>query len=840
MSTRRPRLVLIAAPAGFGKTTLLSQWLADDAVNNPDTGVAWLSLDAEDNDPSRFLEHLVAALTTIDEFAEAGELVAAGQLSAEAVLTSVVNDLDLRPGNTVIALDDYHVIDNPDVQRAVAFLLEHLPQHVTIAIATRADPPLPLPRLRARGELVELRAADLRFTPDEASAFLADVMGLDLTDTQAAALAARTEGWPAGLQLAGLSLRGTDDADAFVDAFTGSHRFVLDYLVEEVLRHQPKTVRSFLLDTAVLSQLTGPLCDALTGRDDGASMIESLDRANLFIIPLDDQRHWYRYHHLFADALRARLTAQAPDRVPALHRAASDWYAVHGLPEDAVRHALAGDDPEQAAHLVERALPDIRRARRDGLLRDWLIALPDTVIRTSALLSTYRAHTRLIESDLEGVEAWLRHAEVALESNPPTPASDASAATHEELRTLPATIAIFRASAAQARGDTDASREYAREALAHCGPDDHMARGGALGFLGLGAFARGDLEEAVATFSEALQSLAAAGDVSDALGGTVVLGLMWLARGRPDEARRIFERALATAEQHRGAAIATVGDLHVGLAGVLIEQGDLDAAADHLATAATLGMSASLPENRFRWFVASSDLHRAQGDLAVAIDLMDQAEQAYLPGFFPDVRPIPAARARLHITQGRLDDGRAWAKDHRVRDVENPGYLDGYAQLTLVRLLLAEHCQHPSSTDDTQLDEALRRLDALEPEAIVGGRDGSVKEIRALRALVDTAVSGGVPSANWLPTEGEGSRGRERAAYPMSLGEGAPTVSEGLSEREVEVLRLLATALSGPDIARELFVSVNTLRTHTKHIFSKLGVNTRRGAVDRGRELELL
>jgi LuxR family maltose regulon positive regulatory protein len=482
------RLVLVSAPPGFGKTTLLGQWVTERSQDN-DTRVAWLSLDAADNDPRRFLAHLLAALEAAGvPTGDAGEsLEAVAVVPVEAVLTNLVNQLDELPGPTVIALDDYHVVEAPEIHQAVTFLLDHLPPRGTLAIATRADPPLPLPRLRARGELVELRAAELRFTLEEARAFLTGVMGLPLTGDQVAALEARTEGWVAGLQLAGLSLRGVDDAAPFVEDFTGSHRFVLDYLVEEVLRRQPDDVRAFLLDTAVLHRLTGPLCDAVTGRTDGTAMLEALERDNLFVVPLDTQRRWYRYHHLFADALRARSAAEQPDRVTSLHRRASHWYAANGLPEDAVAHALAGDDPERAADLVEAALPDLRRERQDRLLRQWLTSIPDDELRKRALLATYRGWTRLVEGDLDGLTAWLDDAERALAASPPKAAPGASVAAQEELRTLPATIAIFRAAAAQARGDTAATTEHARRALAALGPEDHMARAGAAGFVGLAA-----------------------------------------------------------------------------------------------------------------------------------------------------------------------------------------------------------------------------------------------------------------------------------------------------------------------------------------------------------------
>src|SRR4051794_38408174 len=343
-----PRLILVAAPAGFGKTTLLAQWLAADGGAR--RRVAWLALDSADADLRLFLTHLVAAIQTVEPDAGAGVLAvleAGGGTAADAVLVSLVNDLDAVVGPIVLALDDYHVIDGAAVHEAVVFLLDNLPPQVTLAMTTRADPPLPLARLRARGELVEVRAADLRFTADEAEAFLNEVMELQLDPALVAALEARTEGWPAGLQLAALSARthsgaadGSGDVAGFIHAFSGSHRFMLDYLVEEVLDRQPDEVRAFLLDTSVLDQMAGGLCDALTGRSDGQAMLETLERENLFVVALDDERRWYRYHHLFADALRARLAARDADRVAALHAAASRWLAANGQLGDAVRHAI--------------------------------------------------------------------------------------------------------------------------------------------------------------------------------------------------------------------------------------------------------------------------------------------------------------------------------------------------------------------------------------------------------------------------------------------------------------------------------------------------------------------
>ena len=369
------KLMLVSAPAGFGKTTLLTEWLAAGPAAPADERLAaWLSLDRGDNDPASFWAYVIAALRTVA--AGVGEsalalLHAPQPPPIETVLTALLNDLGAIAADIVLVLDDYHVIDAREVQDGMAFLLDHLPPRLHVVIASRADPALPLARLRARGELAEIRAAELRFTPDEAAAYLNEMMGLQLTARDVAALEARTEGWIAALQLAALSMQGRDDIAGFIAGFAGDDRYVVDYLAEEVLQRQSDRVQAFLLQTSILGRLSGPLCDAVTGQGGGKAMLEALDRGNLFLVPLDDRRRWYRYHHLFADVLQARLLDEQPGQVPGLHRRASAWYEQNGEPSVAIGHALAAGDFERAADLVELAIPAMRQDQAGGH-RAWL------------------------------------------------------------------------------------------------------------------------------------------------------------------------------------------------------------------------------------------------------------------------------------------------------------------------------------------------------------------------------------------------------------------------------------------------------------------------------------
>ena len=861
------KLTLVSAPAGFGKTTLLAEWLATAPADA--RSIAWLSLDPRDNQGASFWPYLIAALQT------AAPGVGATALSLlrtpqpppiETILATLLNQLSAVSNDVVLVLDDYHVVDAPDVQSGMVYLVEHLPPHIHLVIATRADPALALGRLRGLGELVEIRAADLRFTPDEAAAYLNEVMGLDLASSDVAALDGRTEGWIAALQLAALSMQGRDDVPAFIAGFAGDDRYIVDYLAEEVLQRQPEEVRSFLLRTSILGRLSGPLCDAVTGRDGGKSMLEALDRGNLFLVPLDDRRRWYRYQHLFADVLQARLQDEEPDLVPELHRRASAWYEQNGERSEAICHSLAGEDFERAADLVELAVPAMRSSRQESAVLEWLRALPDEVIAFRPVLSVHYAGTLLIHGQLEGSEARLRDAERWLDGTAGRIVVD-----EEEFRRLPASIAVYRAAQALAVGDLAGTTAHARRALDLVGADDHLARGGAAGLLGLAYWSAGDLEAGRRSYAVSVESLQKIGHISDVLGCSIAIADMQIAQGRLREALSTYERGLRLATENGGPVLRGAADMHVGIARLATERNDMDTATLHLRSSLELGEHAGLRQNPYRGRVAMARIHEAQGDREGALVLLDEAARLYVSDFSPEVRPIGALQARLRVAQGRLGEALSWVHERGLSTEDDLGYLREFEHITLARVLLASPGRHRA---DGSAREAVSFLERLLRAAEDGSRVGSIIEILELLALehdlrgdmaaalsyleralalaepegyVRIFVDEGRPMATLL---GVAARrrispdytGRLLTAFGTAVESGrvAQALIEPLSERELDVLRLLGSDLDGPDIARELVVSLNTVRSHTKSIYAKLGVNNRRAAVRSAGELDLL
>jgi LuxR family maltose regulon positive regulatory protein len=671
-------------------------------------------------------------------------------------------------------------------------------------------------------------------------------------------------------------MRGRDDIAGFVAGFAGDDRYIVDYLVEEVLQSQPEPVRAFLLQTSILTRMNAALCDAVTGRGDGKAMLEALDRANLFLVPLDDRRRWYRYHHLFAEVLQARLLDEQPDEVPDLHRRASSWHAGHGDPDAAIQHALAAGDSGLAAHLIEAALPAMARDRREGTLRGWLEALPDEVFALRPVLSLGFVGSLLSTGVMEGVEPRLRDAERWVDDagrvDPGEGAERPVVVDAEEYRRLPGSIAIYRSGQALVQGDADATVHHARRALDLLDEDDHYRRGAASALQGLALWGTGDLDGAYDGYAQSVASFRRSGHIADVLGCTVTLADLRLTQGRLGDALASCEEALQLAREQPVPVRRGIPDMHVGISTVLCERGDLDAAVEQLRLASALGDAAGLPKYRYRFRSAMAKLLQVQGDLGGAVALLDEAERFFAADMSPNVRPIPALRARAWLAQGRVSEAIGWAREQRLAADDGLTYLREFEHVTLARILLA---RARLERDGQALRQAVGLLGRLGEAADAGGRAGTMIEILVLQALaqqlsgripaatqpleralaigepegyVRVFVDEGAPMAALL--EAAASRGvapeyvrRLLAAFGRSgpsaseSQPGGPALPEPLSEREREVLRLLGTELSGPEIARQLVVSLNTVRTHTKNIYMKLGVNNRRAAVLRAEEL---
>lgn len=839
------RLVLVSAPAGFGKTTLVTQWLAHGT-----RPVAWLSLDSRDNEPASYWRYVLAALrgAHADVGADALALLDQPSPAVDAALEALVNELHGLPEPTVLVLDDYHLVESREIHEQMAFLVDHLPAGLQLVLGCRADPLLPLARLRARGELAEVRAADLRFTAAEAATYLTGTMGLPLTEQEVVALEDRTEGWIAALQLAALSMRDRADTARFIADFAGDDRYVVDFLVEEVLARQAPEVRSFLLRTSILRTLGGGLCDAVLDRAGSAETLRHLDRANLFLVALDDRRQQYRYHHLFGDVLHARLLEEEPGVVPGLHRRAAAWHERSGDRREAIRHSLAAADTDSAARLLELELSGLQRDRQEATLRAWIDALPDDAVRARPVLTVAHVGSRMLHGELDGVEErlqdaerWLAaHADRADGSLPP----GMLVSSEERLRALPAAIAVYRAAQARLRGDVPGTITHARRALDVMAPGDSLERGAATALLGLAHWTDGDLATALACYADAMGVFERTGYVSDVAGLAIATTDMLLTQGRLRDARDVVGHVLALVDPAGGPVLRGAGDMHVVAAQLLREQGDLDGALAHLERSRELGDRLALAQNPYRWRVAMAQLRVAEGDTASALTLLDEAERLFDPDFSPDVRPVAATRARVMLTAGDLDGALAWARRRGLSADDEPSYLREHEHLTFARVLLAQPRVDPGAH---HLADALGLVGRVLESARAGGRTGTVVEALVLVAAVHRAA--GERAAARVALE-EALRLGGPEGYVRVFADDTPATSttpaapaplpERLSDRELEVLRLLAGDLDGPGIARHLVVSVHTVRTHTKSIYAKLGVNSRRAAVRRATELSLL
>jgi LuxR family maltose regulon positive regulatory protein len=840
------KLTVISAPAGFGKSTLLSEWRMIHLGN--EYPLAWVSLEEADNDPSRFLSYLIGALQAIE--ADTGESALASLRSPqpppiESALTALINEIAAIPKNFALVFDDYHVISNKAVHDITSFLVDHLPPQMHLVIASRTDPSLPLARLRARGQMTEIRADNLRFTPEEAARFLQDVMGLDLSAREIESLEKRTEGWIAGLQLAALSMRGLEDVSAFIEAFAGSNRYVLDYLVEEVLARQPEPVTSFLLKTSMLDRLNGELCDALTGEDSGQQMLETLERENLFVFALDEERRWYRYHHLFAEVLRHHLLRGGSDLVPELHRKASQWYEQNELIDEAIGHALAARDFERAARLVDEATTNMLRRGEIALLLGWVEALPERLLSSRPQLGTIHAWALLLAGRIE--EADDRALEV--EGNAETSAEDYGR------------VAAARAYVARARGNVPLSVELSNRALRYLPEDDADLRAVIALNLGGTHWTSGEFAATEEALVEASTASRKAGNVYVALVAKRGLAQLETTRGRLRRALDLYEQGIQLAGDKPVPAAALA---HAGMGEILYERNDLEGATRHLDRAIELSEGSGGATIVFPARALLAMVKGARGDVEGALGVIREGERVASSMSPQDqIRATIAAHgARFELARGNISAAARFLEERGVPD-DDPDHTNELEHLVWARVLLAK----------SEPAESLKLLDWLLEKAELSGRTGSVIGILAVRALAHEASS---EEDKALADLGRSLALAEPEGYVRTfLDLGAPMeallrravtegvhagyasllleafgstagkllvgpLSEPLSERELEVLRLIASGMSNAEISRTLFVALNTVKKHINNIYRKVGTNSRTRAVARARELNLL
>jgi LuxR family maltose regulon positive regulatory protein len=868
------KLTLISAPAGFGKTTLASTWVQQSKSH---ARIAWVSLEEQDNDLARFLAYLVAALQTVSANIGGSLTLLQSPQSPpiESILTALINEIAEITDNVILVLDDYHAIESQPIDNALAFLLDHLPPNTHLIISSRTDPSLPLSRLRARGQMVEIRANDLRFTVDEIAVFLNEIMGLNLSPEEVAALEARTEGWIAGLQLAALSvqrLERSDDIAGSIKSFTGSNRYIMDYLVQEVFEQQTESVQSFLLQTAILDRLTGPLCDALTGQGTGQVTLEMLERANLFLVPLDAEWRWYRYHHLFANLLRQRLRRTQPERIGALHHRASEWYEDNALVDDAVKHALAAQDFGRAARLIEKLAKVLWERGEPTTLLRWLEGLPDRELSSRPSLCNFNAWALFMNGQNEAAERWLQVAERALDSavnGPMETASQGPDQPHQlDIMEQRGRAAAIRASIAFRQGDAPGIFRFSHQALEYLPEKSLMWRCMTAMALGMAQDLSGDTQAASRTLLEAVAMSKASGNIYLILSTSLYLGTILMSQGRLRQVHELCRELLRLAGERGVLRTEMAGCLYDELGFVLCEWNDLDEAMRHLEIGSRLSKR-GYDVGVLGWsYLTMLKARFTQGDIAGAqgvIQEMDNMErESDVPPWYTS--PKEAWKARLWLAQGDLDTASRWVQD---RGLSADGVLDYSREdenVVLARILLAQG----------RWEEALGLLERLLEVAEKSGRTARVIEILILQALARDAqgdtiqalivleralslarpggyvrifVDEGPPMAKLLRQAASHGIsldyvGKLLAALGSSDDQEPPDLAqpliEPLTKRELEILRLFRTELSGPEIADELVVALSTVRYHTKNIYGKLGVNHRRAAVQRAQELNLL
>ena len=860
------KLTLISAPAGFGKTTLLAEW-----IWSSDKSFSWLSLDDGDNNLKRFFTYLIAALQQIDESIGEGILPileATSDPPIEPLITLLINNIVSIEKEFSFVLDDYHLITNEEIHNAISFLLERLPPNAHIVISGRVDPPITISRLRARDQMTEVRPNDLRFIESEGRIFLNDVSDLDLSPEDIAALLSRTEGWITGLQLAALSMQGRKDKQEFVATFSGSHHYIIDYLVDEVVARQSDEIRSFVYRTSILDRFCAPLSDAVLEISDSRGIIRDIDEANLFLVPLDDERRWYRYHHLFAEFLIQRLQEREPKDIPELHRRASEWFENNDLIVEAVNHSLVGEDYERAALLVESIGPDMMMQSEFDQLGRWLDAMPKELVENWPWLCIIRAWMYDRWAQFEVGEQYLQYAEAALISNP-------SLASGEDEKIIRGQISAIRALYALKKAQIPQSIEFSNQALDYL-PKDYFNRGVAYFSLGWAKKVQGDLSGAIQAYDEGRRASLAAGNQILAQVIILDIGKTQSLQGHLHQAAETFREAIGFKYEKSEIKIPYASPASISLANILREWNELDAAMSHLEEGIEIGLASKIVDAVAVGYASMALVALAQGDLEAAIQACKKTERMVKD--IPDLEPETLtktldSRVRLSISQNKLTEAARYIQERGLSVDTKIKYIADFEHIVLARVLIHSGRESSAAQDvsDAQklLEEILKmassvgylslRIEALALQALAfdvqGKHDQALNSLEEALSLAEsegyirTFVDEGEPMAKLLRSAASRDISKNYvhtllAAFEPGRLETQPIVNqslvEPLSNRELEVLRLLSTDLSGPEIAQELSISLNTMRTHTKNIYSKLDVNNRRTAILKADEFDLL
>lgn len=872
------KLTVIAAPTGYGKSTLISEW-----ATNSNCPFVWVSLEEKDNDLIRFLSYFIAALQTIEKDICQGILEmfhSMDVIGMDSLLTAIVNEIEAVSTRFVFVLDDYHLIDNQEINEVLSFLLNHLPSTMRLVIITREEPLLSLASLRSKNQLIEIRTKDLRFTHSEAVAFFNQVMGIKLSDKDIKRLESRTEGWIAGMQLAAISLQKQKNIPEFVDSFSGSHNFIMDYLIEEVFSQLSEEIQAFLLQTSILNRLSGPLCDAITHNSSESSQLalEYLHNKNMFIVPLDNDRKWYRYHHLFLDLLRQKALKEYPFEcnkglnISELHSRASQWFENNGLINEAIHHAALGKDFERAAALIEMSWSEMDRNLQSGIWLSWVKKIPDEIVQLRPVLCVGYAWALLDSGAFEGCESRLKDAEKCIEilSKNKTQQTDVLnivVVDEEQYKILPAIISAARGYLALVRGDVKTAIRHTKNALYLFPEGAYYNKDVITTILGLAQWTNGEIEEAFKTITKGIKN------VTMEIMVAVVLAELNIEQGKLDQAVMIYEKALLDTRKKKNVYQIPIASFYVGLGNIELIRGNLDHVEVLLQKSMEHAKQGALPNWQYKWYLLKAQLSKSKGRFDSALELYNKSEHYYFDDPLPDPYPLSALKVRILIKQGKIKTAKKWVKKQQLSIEDELNYLSEFEHITLVRVLIAEYRQFNNTNALSDAKQLIRRLLI---EAVKGKRTGPVIELYILQALVED-LNGSLELAleslriaiKLAETEqyiqifiDEGihmylllskltvdyvysdyfSKLLETFKKMVALNESRHTqmAIEPLTKREQEVLLLIVEGLSNREISERLFLALSTVKNYNQNLYEKLEVKNRTAAIKKARELGLI